>query len=949
MLWTNLFILLMNMSEHEAKLPYYRLDLPAALKRLESNKTGLSATEAGRRLEHSGPNRLVQIHKESWLVTYFRQFKDLMILLLLVSSVVVYLLGDIQTAVVLMALILFNTIIGFLQEFKAERIMQSLERLVVAEAKVMRDGKLEQVASTEVVPGDILYVEEGDSVPADLRLIEESEMATNDFALTGESNPSRKFTHAISGNVELGNRHNLLFMGTTVATGHGYGLVIATGMDTELGRIANLSQETHPEPSPLQKEINHTASLITKGTVAIGLVILMIAIKADFGFKDALLFAVGVASSLIPQGLPAEINTALAQAANKLVKARALVKKLSAVETLGATSIICTDKTGTLTKNEMTVQQLLIGKTKYSVSGTGYEAKGQVLNGDKPLSGTVLKEMNLFFATGVMASNARVDPPDDEHATWYVLGDPTEGALITLAQKAGLDPLALDTKYPELKEFAFDSARKRMSSIRAYGDNKHLYVFVKGAPENVLEGCEAIWDHGRTKTLSKHARDFILGQNTSQAAAAMRNLGYAYKVLPANANLKKLTMKEAETGLTWLGMVSMIDPVRDDVAAAMRAARAAHIKISIVTGDYAITAKAIATKAGLAKNPEDIIVVSGEELRQMDDARLLELATRGGVIFSRVSPEDKLRIVGLVKDSGEIVAVTGDGINDAPALKKADIGVAMGRTGTDVSKQSAEIVLLDDSFHTLVGAVQQGRVIYQNIKKGALSCFTTNSAELFVNMTSLAAALVFNVPLALTVMQILAIDLIAELFPIAALGWDPPEREVMKEQPRNPRDHILNRKNLIDLLWCGLLIGGFAFANYILLIGRAGIDPGHLIKDSPVHMQATALTYLTIVLCQLGNILQRRSHKGLFTRYQFHNKQLWLAYALSLFCVVNVIYNPWIAPYFGAGPLGLVDWLYALSAAAIFLAIREFKRHSDKHHSREAVLALHHQVHGSKG
>lgn len=935
----------MDMDDKQ-ELAYYRQDTHAVLRRLESVRQGLTDHEAAKRLEQHGPNQLAQLHKESWIVTYLRQFKDLMIVLLLVSSFIVALLGDTRTATVLVALVLFNTILGFFQEFKAERIMASLERLVVPEAKVYRDGRLEQLGSTQLVPGDVVYVEEGDSVPADLRLIEESELATNDFAMTGESNPSRKFTHAIAADVELGNRHNLLFMGTTVATGHGYGVVIGTGMQTELGRIASLSHDTAPDTSPLQKEINHTASLITKGTVAIGLLILMLAIAADFAFKDALLFAVGVASSLIPQGLPAEINTALAQAANKLVKAKALVKKLSAVETLGATEIICTDKTGTLTKNEMTVEHVLIGKTTYEVTGSGYAANGHIAVHDKPLGASALDDMKLFFATGALASNARVSRPDQEHPDWYVLGDPTEGALITLARKAGLEPEELEQKHPELREFAFDSARKRMSSIRAYGDGHRLYVFVKGAPENVLERCEDIWDHNHVRPLSKADREFLVDHNSKQAAAAMRNLGYAYKILPLRADPKKITMEEVEQGLTWLGMVSMIDPLRDEVHAAMHDAHAAHIKVSIVTGDYAPTAKAIAAKAGLTAHPESIVVVSGEELRQLPDEHLLELALKGGVIFSRVSPEDKLRIVGLVRDNGHVVAVTGDGINDAPALKRADIGVAMGRTGTDVSKQSAEIVLLDDSFHTLVGAVQQGRAIFQNIKKGALSCFTTNSAELVVNMTSLIAYLVFHVPLALTVMQILAIDLIAELFPIAALGWDQPERELMKERPRNPKEHILNRRSLVDLLWCGLLIGGFAFFNYILLIMRYGVDPSRLLADSPVHMRATALTYLTIVLCQLVNILQRRSSNGIFTRYQLHNKQLWAAYALSLFSVLNIIYNPWIAPYFGAGPLNAVDWLYAIGAACLFLFIREVQRHSDKHHSRDTVLALHHKVHG---
>ncbi len=907
------------------KKPAYLLDVPRICKDLGTSRDGLSTSDATGRLKQYGLNQLEETHKEGWFIRYLRQFKDLMILLLCASAVISLYLGDQRTSIVLFALVMFNTIIGFTQEYKAERIMESLVRLVVPEAKVVRDGKLESIASTEIVPGDIVYIEEGDSVPADLRIIEEMELATNDFALTGESNPSRKFIHAITKEVPIGDRHNLTYMGTTVATGHGYGVVVGTGMQTELGRIANLSQSTTQDISPLQKELNNIAKHVTQGTMVLCAVLLPIAIQADLGIKEAFLFAIGIASSIIPQGLPAEINTTLAQAANRLARARALVKKLSAVESLGATSIICTDKTGTLTKNQMTVQQLLVGKQTYHVTGTGYKATGDIRTDAGKLSSKELKDLEIFFAAGAFASNARVDAPDAEHADWYAIGDPTEAALITLAQKAGLEPLALERTYPELKEFPFDSARKRMSSIRAWGDGKNTYVFVKGAPENVLDKCTHIWDHGHTRNMDKASRSFILNQNEQLAQDALRNLSFAYKILPGTKHAHSITMEEAESDLTYLGMVSMLDPLRDEVSEAMADARQAHIAVSIITGDYATTAQAIAHKAGLAENKDDITVVVGDEVQKLKDSEILKLTTGGSVLFSRVSPEDKLRIVGLIKNSGRVVAVTGDGINDAPALKQADIGVAMGVTGTDVAKQSADIVLLDDSFHTLIGAVQQGRVVFQNIRKGTLSCFTSNSAELVVNLVSLAAASLFGVPLALTVMQILAIDLIAELFPIAALGWDQADRELMQEPPRDPKEHILNKKTIADLLWCGLLIGGLAFGNYLLFFDRSGVAADTVKSGSLLHMKATAITYLTIVLCQLGNILQRRSQQGLFTRYQLHNSYLWGAMALSMTCVVAVIYTP-INQYFGSAPLSGADWLYAAGAAAVFLGIRELQR-----------------------
>lgn len=927
--------------KEEASLSYYRLSGEAVLNELQTGKEGLSNTEASERLETHGPNQLEQLNKESRLHKYLRQYKDLMIMLLAACSLISFISGDGRTGIVLLALIMFNTLIGFSQEYKAEQLMESLERLVVPEARALRNGTVEQVPSAELVVGDIVYIEAGDSIPADLRLIDESELATNDFALTGESNPSRKFTHAISSSVELANRHNLVFMGTTVATGHAHGVVVATGMQTELGRIVSLSADTVTDISPLQREMNNIAKRVTQGTVLLCAILLPTALYFDLPFKAALIFAIGIASSLIPQGLPAEINTALAQAANKLAKARALVKKLSSVETLGATTIILTDKTGTLTKNQMTVEHILVGRDIYDITGIGYEYTGAIEQSGKKISNAKLDDLSLFFTAGAFASNAEIKQPDDEHASWYCLGDPTEGALITLARKGGVDPEALNISCPELREFAFDSARKRMSSIREYGPHKQLYVFVKGAPENVLEKSSEIWDHGHVRKLKVADHGFLLGQNTAWAEGAMRNLGYAYKILPKGTDIKKLKMEDVESDLIFMGMVSMVDPLREEVAQAMEDARLANIKVSIITGDFALTAQAIASKARLADSSDQIIVVSGEELRQLDDAKVLQLVVHGGTIFSRVSPQDKLRIVELVKLSGLVVAVTGDGINDAPALKRADIGVAMGVTGTDVAKQSAEIVLLDDSFHTLISAVQQGRLIFKNIEKAVLSYFPANAAELTVSLLSLFAVIVFDVPLALTIMQILAVDLIAELFPIAALGWDQAEKDLMQEQPRKLTDHILNRRSIPDILWCGLLMGSLAYVNYILFFWRHGATAVNVDKLSPkLYLSATALTYLTIVLCQLLNILQHRSRKGLFTRYQLHNKQLGIALLFSVFCVGNIIYNPVVAPYFSSGPLDLSDILFALLATGIFVAVREIQRHANTHHTRDHILDL---------
>jgi Ca2+-transporting ATPase len=905
-------------------LNYYRLSPDAVLEQLQSRATGLTSREARERLERLGGNVLHRTKHELAVVTFLRQFKNLLVVMLLISAAFSLYLKDGKTATILIAIALMNAFVGFFQEHKAETLMSSLERLLVPQAKVLRGGQLEQVDSTELVPGDVLYIEEGDSVPADLRIIDEAELSTNDFALTGESNPSRKFVHAISDDVPLGNWHNLLFMGTTVATGSGHGVIVGTGMHSELGRIASLSQVTRSEASPLQKEMNHLATRLAQGTVILAIILIIIALRVNLGIHAAILFGIGIGAAMIPNGLVAEVNITLAQTASRLAKAKALVKKLSAVETLGATNFILTDKTGTLTKNEMTVEQLLIGHTHYRVTGTGYETNGQVVTDHgQELSPTILKDLELFFATAALASNAKVDPPDDEHATWYVVGDPTEGALITLARKAGIDIDKQEADRPEIKEFQFDSARKLMSSVRK--QDGQAVVFAKGAPESLLSRSTTMWDGKRTRKLTDADRKFFNDYNEQQAHAAMRNLAFGYRVLPAATNLKKPNMEEVEQDFTFLGMVSMVDPLREAVPLAMKAARAAHIKVSIVTGDFPTTARAIAAKAGLA---DDINVILGTELTGLADSQILQLVERGGAVFSRVAPEDKLRIVEIVKQSGHVVAVTGDGINDAPALKRADIGVAMGKTGTDVAKDAAEIVLLDDSFDTLVSAIEQGRLTFQNIKKAARCALTDNAGELFTVLISLGALSAFHIAPAITAIQILAIDVVAQILPITALGWDSAQHKLMVEKPRDLRDHIINLPAVGGFIGSGLIASILAYDNFLLFFNRHHLSPRHFNLATPLYHQATTLTYLTLVLCLYVYLLFERSdaHEKFFTSYLWSNKKLLISFALSFFLIGNIIYNPWVQPYFSAGPLNLTDWLTALLCAGFYMLFRLIQR-----------------------
>lgn len=923
------------------RLNYYRLSSEEVISQLHSSSGGLKENEARSRIGRLGPNALAKTKSEPVLLIFVRQFKNLLVIMLLTSAALSVYLGSIKTAIILAAIALMNAIVGFSQEYKAETLVSSLEKLLVTSAKVMRNGKLVEVDSSELVLGDIVEIEEGDRVPADLRIIEEDELSTNDFSLTGESSPSRKFIHAIKGEVPLGNRHNLAFMGTTVATGKARGVVIGVGMHSEIGRIAGLSQTTAREASPLQKEMNNLATRLAQGTVILAVILFVIALKSHFGLHAAILFGIGIGAAMIPNGLVAEVNITLAQSASKLAKAKALVKKLSAVETLGATNYILTDKTGTLTSNEMTVEKVLVGRQQYGVSGKGYEDNGQILSKTgKPLDEKELSDLEQFFAVGVMASNAKVNPPDNDHATWYVVGDPTEGALITLAEKAKVDADKWQRENHEQKEFQFDSARKLFSSVRFRKGQSIVYV--KGAPEAVLEKSNDLWDHGHVRKLTSKDRSFFTKYNVDEAKDAHRNLAYAYRILPSKFNLKKWTMEKVEQDLVFMGIVSMIDPLREDVPEAMSLSRGAHIRVSIVTGDFPTTAKAVAIKAGLGK---DINVILGSELPHLADSQILQLVEKGGAVFSRVAPEDKLRIVEIVKQSGHVVAVTGDGINDAPALKRADIGVAMGKIGTDVAKEAAEIILLDDSFGTLVNAIEVGRLTFQNIRKACRCAMTDNAGELIAVLAGVAALALFHIPPAISPIQILAIDVVAQILPITALGWDKPLANLMHEEPRNLKDHIINVKAVGGFIGFGALAAIFSYANFLLFFARHHLSPAYLATTNPLYLEATTLTYVTLVLCLYVYLMFERAdkHDKFFTKYLWSNKHLLVAFALSFFLIGNLVYNPVIKPYFNTYPLTIIDWLSAVMFSGIYFAFRLLQRHTRKH-TRKAVLELNKQL-----
>ena len=894
---------------------------------LKTSKEGLSSEDAQHRLKLYGSNKLDAVEKDPLIFKLLRQFKDLMVVILIVAGSFSMYLKEYRDASIMFIIVMVNALIGFFQEHKAEKMMDSLKTLIHGKAKVMRDGKEVEMDGEGLVPGDIVVLEEGDAVPADVRIIEENNFSTNDFALTGESNQTKKFIHLIPGNVPLSDRNNLVFMSTTVATGNAKGIVVATGMQTEIGRIAHLTQEEGGDPSPLQIELNNLAKKLSALTIGVATILFIIGLFLDFSVRESFLFALAMAASTVPEGLPSQVSVALSLAAARLAKENAIVKKLSAVETLGSTHIICTDKTGTLTQNEMTVQKILIGEMLFDVSGLGYRPEGRILRAETqtPLTEQELKKYSLFFENGVFASNAKINSPDAEHLSWYAIGDPTEAALITLAAKAGVDVTAIDKKSPELREFTFDAVRKRMSSIRDR-DGK-ITAYIKGSPQSVLERCTKIWDGERVRAITELDKKKIVEHDDSHARQALRNLGYAYSELPKE--YESMEMDQVETDIVWLGMVSMIDPPRPEVKDAIASALKAHIRVIIITGDYALTAAAIAEKIGLKqKSDEELVVVTGNDLQHLSDINLLQHLIYKNLIFARTSPEDKLRIVRLLKKAGEIVAVTGDGVNDAPALKKADIGVAMGKAGTEVAKDAAEIILLDDSFATLVTAIKEGRTIFQNLKKTILSSMTSNGAELAVVLLSLAGTGLFNLPLAILAVQILAIDLIGEMLPLTFLTWDPAQKEIMTDPPRNPHEHIITKSAIFDLAISGFVMGLIGYVNFILLFTREGVSPVNISGNAEIYMRATTITYITIVLSQWCNILSRRTsnNESVFSSYLWSNKRLLLSYGISLFFLLNIVYNPLISKLLRTAPITINDWGYAIAGALIYLLFREIKK-----------------------
>ncbi|OXS63313.1 Ca2+-transporting ATPase [Bacillus sp. V-88] len=866
---------------------------------------GLSTEEVAIRRKQFGYNQLEEAEKQSALLLFFSQFKDFMVLVLLAATLISGLLGEYIDAIAIIAIVFINGFLGFFQERKAERSLQALKELSAPQVSVLRDGKWVKIVSKDVIIGDVIRFASGDRIGADVRLIEANNLEIEESALTGESLPVTKSTNPVNGeNMSLGDLENMAFMGTMVTRGNGIGVVTSIGMKTAMGQIADMIQNAETMTTPLQRRLEELGKILI--TVALVLTGLVVGIGVIQGHDMYTMFLAGVslAVAAIPEGLPAIVTVALSLGVQRMIKKKAIVRKLPAVETLGCASVICSDKTGTLTQNKMTVTHLWSGGRTWTVTGTGYEPDGQFYTGEKrvtPHSENALQQLLTF---GMLCNHAELVTRDK---TFIVDGDPTEGALLVAGLKAGLSRESLQKKFTIVKEFPFDSTRKMMSIIVVDQNGKHFSV-TKGAPDVLVGKSESFLWEGRLQPKSPEVTEKVEGAISEMSSNALRNIAIAYKPIKERA-VEALVEEDVEEGVTFIGLQGMIDPPRPEVKQAVKECRAAGIKTVMITGDHVLTAKAIAKQLGILKNKDR--VMDGKELNVMEVHELEEIVDEVSV-FARVSPEHKLKIVKALQNRGHVVAMTGDGVNDAPAIKSSDIGVAMGITGTDVSKESSSLVLLDDNFATIKSAIQEGRNIYENIRKFIRYLLASNVGEILVMLFAMILAL----PLPLVPIQILWVNLVTDGLPAMALGLDKPEDDVMRRKPRHPKEGVFARGLGWKVVSRGFLIGGATLLAFMLSY-----------KTHPDHLAyAQTVAFATLVMAQLIHVFDCRSEVSVFSRNPFGNMYLVFAVLSSLILMLLVIYIPSLQPIFHTVPIVLKDWLLiiGLSSVPTFLLAGSF-------------------------
>lgn len=905
-----------------------------ACRLMDSDMRGLSQEEADRRLEQYGKNELAQKKKDSMLKKLLANFTSLMAILLWAGGIMAIVSGSPQLGVSIFCVNLINGFFSFFQEFKAEKATSALQQMLPANARVVRDGEEKQIPALDIVPGDIMILEEGDKISADARILRSSDFKADQSTLTGESNPIRKSGDALRAECSYLEAENMVFSGTSAAAGTCRAVVVSTGMDSEFGKIADLTQNTEKSLSPLQKELNVLTKQIAVLAFSIGLLFFLI---ATFVVKDPMmesfLFALGMVVAFIPEGLLPAVTLSLALAVQKMAKENALVKKLSAVETLGCTNVICSDKTGTLTQNEMTVNHLWTVRSEMTVSGEGYAPVGEVRDGDTVVTVKNSSALGYLLQGAALCANAKLVPPAEGKDRYTVLGDPTEACLSVAAQKGGVELARMYQDYPRIMELPFDSRRKRMTTIhqlREPFEGANRIAFVKGAPKEIMELCTRCYDASASREMREEDRKRIMEANDKYARDGLRVLAVAYRPLRKDddtlpASIREYTPENVEQNMTFVGLVAMQDPPRSEVKDAVKLCHSAGIKIIMITGDYGLTAESIARKIGIIQSP-DAKVVSGVELAEMDDAALKEVL-KGEVVFARMAPEQKYRIVTALQEMGNIVAVTGDGVNDSPALKKADIGIAMGITGTDVAKEAADMILSDDNFATIVRAIEEGRTVYNNIRRFLRYIFDSNTPEAAAPVAYLLSG--GAIPMPLTVMQILTIDIGTDMVPALGLGAEAAEAGVMERPPRSVKERLLN-KNVIFVgsIWYGLIATVFALGGYFLaniLRGWPGVPLAG--EGTTAYAQATTMMLAGVVFSQVGMVMNNRTDReSVFKRKIFSNKYINIGLVVEILILVAVMYVPFLNGIFNTAPISAVEWLYLIVIPFIVFGVEELRK-----------------------
>ncbi|MEN8699394.1 cation-translocating P-type ATPase [Bacillus infantis] len=856
---------------------------------------GLTDDDVKKRRNQHGFNELAEGEKQSALLLFFSQFKDFMVLVLLAATLVSGLLGEYIDAIAIIAIVIINGLLGFFQERKAEKSLSALKELSAPQVQVLRGGKWVRVPSKEVVPGDLLKFSSGDRIGADIRLIESKSLEIEESALTGESVPVQKTTASLKAdNPGLGDMENMAFMGTMITRGSGVGVVVATGMKTAMGQIADLLQNAETMETPLQRRLEQLGKILITAALLLTVLVVLVGVIQGHELYTMFLAGVSLAVAAIPEGLPAIVTVALSLGVQRMIKKNAIVRKLPAVETLGCASVICSDKTGTMTQNQMTVTHLWSGGKQWTVDGIGYEPSGNFYCDDKRVDVKAQKSLQQMLMFGLLCNHAELAEKKGEYS---IDGDPTEGALLVAAMKAGYRRESLMDQYQVLNEFPFDSARKMMSII-VKDRNGRQFIVTKGAPD-VLAGISdsILWNDKRqvmTGDIKKTLQEAIDGL----ASQALRTIAIGFRELPANQVV--LDEKEAEKNLTLIGLQGMIDPPRPEVRTAVKECREAGIKTVMITGDHVITAKAIAKQLGILTGSSKVL--DGKALSEMSVGQLEDVVDEVSV-FARVSPEHKLKIVKALQNKGHIVAMTGDGVNDAPAIKAADIGVAMGITGTDVAKEASALVLLDDNFATIKAAIKEGRNIYENIRKFIRYLLASNVGEILVMLFAMLLAL----PLPLVPIQILWVNLVTDGLPAMALGLDQPEDDVMKRKPRSPKEGVFARGLGWKVVSRGFLIGIVTLAAFMLAY-----------KNNPDQLgYAQTVAFATLVLAQLIHVFDCRSEKSVLARNPFGNKYLVWAVISSLLLMIIVIYYPPLQPIFHTMAIQPGDWIMITALASV--------------------------------